>query len=789
MPGDVIAGPARAAHSRHTRKDADVAKSSKKTAAPLPDRLAKARREGRTQQALELARELFKHDPSEANREQLRQVLLERGRQLQEQGYARDAATVFANAGELGGPPEFLADVAERLANCGDVPKALAFAARLEDARAKQRVLGHAADFALRQGPAGKHLLPAELHPQFDLVTRAFAHAEAGRDDDAREALQGVGLTSPFLEWKLLLRGLLAYYANDDARALENWQRLDPRRLPARVAAPLRLALDRDFRQAQPAPTRQALQRQADRLLGTGLVAKLQDIQQALATKKSLAGAFRFAEALTPALRSDFPHLLPRLAHCYFWAVVSHGQPEDVDRYERVFGPVSGDADGHRLEAIALEKRGMWREAHKAWQDFIKAVAKSKAWPGDVGKRAQALLWAHLGNNAADEEQSGGDHPLFAFFRDKPRPFKPTAEECFRRSIELAPDRLDSYLALFRLYRDKEQTAKARQVGQELLQRFPDHAATSEALGDLCLEGHELDKARDYYEKALRANPLERRLRGKLGKARQNLALARTVEQNFDAARAEFEAAGALWEGPPGPLWCQRAVLEMKAKDDAAAEQWVARALGEPDQRLAVRYGLVGESVRAKLPPARRKKLADELNAVLAQDATPAEVLALLESAAAQRLRHLDAFRGQKTQEKAILTFLEKIPLKEFSEEQAERLCVGLHALDARKPWEKCLDRAERLYPRNPTFPLSRVEYYLSGRDPERRIFALRRSLEIGRRLIEELPPGPRKERLLQIAKQKEEQVRGLDEEQFEFLGMMNDIFDRAEGPDDGAPF
>ena len=54
-----------------------------------------------------------------------------------------------------------------------------------------------------------------------------IAQLEAGKDEEAKTTLQGIGLQSPFLEWKVFLRGLLAYYQNDDARVLENWQRLD----------------------------------------------------------------------------------------------------------------------------------------------------------------------------------------------------------------------------------------------------------------------------------------------------------------------------------------------------------------------------------------------------------------------------------------------------------------------------------------------------------------------------------------------------------------------------------
>src|SRR5207244_3559907 len=124
----------------------------------------------------------------------------------------------------------------------------------------------------------GKAALPPEFHADFDRVVQTFAQLEAGQDDAARDSLQAIGLRSPFLEWKVLLRGLLAYSQNDDGRALENWQRLAPDRLPARLAAPFRFLIDAPFRAAQPPATQAALQQQADRLQGDNLVQKLRGV-------------------------------------------------------------------------------------------------------------------------------------------------------------------------------------------------------------------------------------------------------------------------------------------------------------------------------------------------------------------------------------------------------------------------------------------------------------------------------------------------------------------------------
>jgi tetratricopeptide (TPR) repeat protein len=760
-----------------------VSRSTKAPATPLPERIARARREGRTQQALELTRQLYKQSATPEYQELLRQVSLERGIQLQQQGYTRDAATVFANALNLGGPPEFRSKLVELLAAVGDVSRAMQALGPDADPQVRQRMLGHLADLAVRQGPAGRNTLPAELHAGFDAVLQAFAHSEAGRDDEARAALQTIGLASPFLEWKLLLRGLLAYYARDDARAMENWQRLDTQRVPARLAAPLRFGIDAAFRTAQPAATQNALQAQATRLAGPSAATTLEDLRKALAHRKSLGNAFRLAEQMLPALRRDRPTLVPRLAHIVFWAIVDAGQPEDLDRYERAFGSVSNQVELARLEALALEHRGMAAEAHAAWQSVARALADApKDWPGDVGKRAQALVWAHIGEQAAEYAENEPPEMPFMFGRfEKPPPLKPDAVACFQRSIELAPERLEGYLALFILHREHGDTDKAGKIGQELLKRFPDHAATSEALGDLYLETQQSDKARQCFEKALSANPLERRLRIKLARARQNVGLALTIDKKFQAARAEYEAALGLAEGPQTALLCQWAVLELKAGAPERAAELIARAQAASDQRLALHFGLVSESIRAKLPPAEKKRLAADMKTALAEPPTPGEVLALLEAAAQQRKRQLDAYHGQKTHERTFLRFLDSVSLYEFKEDEVVKLCGYLQAMDARGPWQRCLERAEFEYPHNAAIALSHLDYLLTQKS-EPSPWIVRDRLDRARRLIQALPREAQ-DRLLPGLRQREQQVHALGG-MADPMSMLDRIFG-FDGPDD----
>ena len=160
-------------------------------------------------------------------------------------------------------------------------PKGLSATERLRAALLAED-LARAADAAMEFGPAVGDRLPESLRPNFNAICDAFALYESGQDDTAREKMQAIGLSSPFLDWKLLFRGLIAHAAGDDGRALDNWSRLAEGRMAARLVAPLRFALEPVFRTIHPSATQTTLQRQGDRLVG-GMASQLRAIQGLLA--------------------------------------------------------------------------------------------------------------------------------------------------------------------------------------------------------------------------------------------------------------------------------------------------------------------------------------------------------------------------------------------------------------------------------------------------------------------------------------------------------------------------
>jgi tetratricopeptide (TPR) repeat protein len=779
-------------HAKHKRPRAPVA-----TLPELKARIDRALQEGRYQTALELARSLFKAEASAAHRNILQKAALGRARQLRGQGHTSDAAHLLNHVMDLASDPGWLVQIAEEYAACSEGQKALAILKLVSEPAARTRVLARLADGAIHQGKPGREKLPEDLQAQFDVVMQAFALAETAHDDEARALLQGIGLQSPFLEWKVFLRGLLAYYQNEDSRALENWQRLDNERLPARLAAPLRFGIDSAYRLAQPPAAQNAMRRELDRLQGSGVVPLLRALQPSLASEQKLPQAFRQAETVLPHLRREAPLLVPRLASCFYWAIIDHGHPDDLTRYKKAFGTPAEDPHLAKLQALAQEQRGLMQEAHQNWQVFANSVAANPlAWPGEQGTRVRSLVWAHMGRNADEVPDLAAVKHLPPFVRnhpDLPRPLKPSAEECFQTSIKLAPDTLEPREALFEHFRSKKKVGKAIQAGRQLLERFPDQVPTLDTLGDLLMEKQDYAEAIELFARAVKANPLERRLRAKLSTAHTYNARTFAEQRRFEQARAEYQAALSLSERQnDSSVLCKWAACEFKAAASQRAEELLSQAHAEAGNRLAVAFSMLIEVIRLGLPRTFKSRFDAEFKAALAEPATGAGALAIALTAASHRLAGV-TYHGQKTHEKKVLSYLDKARNGQFTEPELEGICAALKSLDTTRLLTSYVRLGQERFPASPMFFLMEAEEKLR----RGAFWNIEPLLNKARELASVLPRDDRQKALLETIEGHEQRLRMLNPfaDLFGRLGEggfpmpfgmdFDDMFDDDEDEDD----
>ena len=221
--------------------------------------------------------------------------------------------------------------LAGEMALCGDIARTLAL---MKTCRLRRRPasLSHVADAAMQQEAAGRAALPPPL--QADLIALSGFPASGGRPGrGGPETLQGIGLRSPFLEWKLLLHGLQAYWQNDNDRARGELAAADAGALAGAVVGTLPFPHRCRFSLCPAAG-------HASHAAKTDRPSSRFDAVDAIAQLASDAGPQDKMAAACGKSRQCCRHCgrsaasSPRLAACFYWAILESG-PDEILRYQR----------------------------------------------------------------------------------------------------------------------------------------------------------------------------------------------------------------------------------------------------------------------------------------------------------------------------------------------------------------------------------------------------------------------------------------------------------------------
>jgi tetratricopeptide (TPR) repeat protein len=744
-------------------------------------KLKVAMRQDQYHQALTLASQIYRADPTAENATLVFTNTVARVRQLLDAKRCRYALSVL-NAFV---PTSWMLDSQkdEILGLYGELGHLEAGLARFPDWPLSPAVFGLLVDAALANGAEGRQQLPPDLQSGFDVVRRAFVHLKAEQDEACREALASIGFTSPYLEWKLLIRGFLAYYAQDDVKALENWSRLSPKRLSFRLAAPLRQEIDPAFRASLDVQQQSRLFEQWRRLRHGPLQAALYELHDQLTKNVSLKSAFFAAKRLLPSLREIAPHLIPRLAKCMYSVIQTRGMPDDLDDYETVFGTPPDDPKFDRLIATILEgTEGGLLEANHHWKAFSESL-KADRWPGEQLARAKAIIWLRMGNNVATEE----DHIDGEFQIGRSRAFKPDSIRCFRNARDQDPRLLEAHIALFNRLLKLGFFDDAIRAGKALLEQFPDQSPIISVLADLQIEMGNMKEGWALLERAWHQNPLDQSIQNRMGDAKRRMGRAHAATGKFDeAAKAFRESLEFRDSGHHFHTRCAWAASEWKAGHAAEAEAILAGVANDP-RAPALCARMVVECNHLKLPKSIKSRFDNELKSLFNDSPDPPRLIALLRILSEHR-RFAETYHGLKSHETKAMALTRRIPVSGFSDEHLKTICQIL--LDYPKPKALfCVARlAQTRFPEDPYFSWFEIESHfdgdrLVGRMPDT---ILQQVTKLMAR-VAQMPKSDARDRLLASLTQREKQIRELMPDVSFLFRHLREIFDRPDNTFDEA--
>ncbi len=571
---------------------------------------------------------------------------------------------------------------------------------------------GELADHVVRTRNGGA--LPDEWRSTFDAFQTALTHYEAKRDDDAREALSAVGLGSPFLEWKLWLRGLLAWSASDDGRALENWGRLNPARLPHRLAAPLRAQADPSWLADQPA-LREQLLKQYQRLGSGALAGQLRQLRPELAGRKGLGKAFQIAEGLLPKLKAARPALVPHLANVFYHAMLKRGEPGDLDRFTKVFGRMPDDPHFLKLSAQIYDAIDEPEQALSRWAAYVGWLGDEAPWPPILKRQAVAIVYRTMAALAAQIEP--GDAPP-ASKGKKAGPPAPAPSALLTKALEAMPDWDEAAADLMKAYLGEDQAPAACAFAEAFLGRNPNAAAVSQLFAEVLMRSGRFPDALRQLDRLRKTNPFDAAVRRTTAECVLHCAydLARDAEPAAPLALLA-EHKDILQGEAPVMAGHLRFALYRKLKRAADAE---ADFKPLDPANLLQAFLLATNSQLLKAKPAEKSAAGRTYKAALAANASAAEALALFRGYRFFMARDHD-FTGRKAMLKGIAdAMLASSADPALTEDQGAELIAHLGPLATIPKMEKLADALARRFPKHPLFPLCVAELW-AAKNPTRR--------------------------------------------------------------------
>lgn len=704
--------------SRHHQKPAG------KTAVEGEDRRLSVERlieKGKEKEAFKQAKLYFHQQASPENRRLVELTYVKRIQSMIRGGMTSTGREIALSMLEFGvTDPDLLQEVALLLPQVGLIEQALTLQGQVQSSEAKAHLSGTLVDQAVLH-PEQVQAAAPELHAEASPVRQALAAYDAGNDAQALELLQAIPRSSPLADWRMFVRGLVAFRSRDLEQAKANWERLDPQRSTRKIARSL-LALSE-----RPTPgSNYSYLKPLERIaFGESVLEPLSKLRRTL-EEANWDEALAQVAPLRRTLHRIDPRLSQRLTEIVMGALSvdlvrrPYADAERwIDKFHAALEPLPWDPNWNRFLAILWDRPDASASgAIEHWKLYLDELERGVAAPLGEPNQVKALVSRRLGrlySKLAEPEPTGPfSKKLSAADKAKQMEHRTQAVEALQQSIRLDPTQHQPYEILLENYTDWEQPDKVIATLEQLLQAHPDHVDAWRHLISLRQERDEPELMLSAIARLRALRPLDSRLDYDEAFARLTLARQLALKQRWEEGRAEFarmEQSSTLRETAPiYRLYGRRAAFEFKAGDAALAEEYVARANAAPHQPSALSLALAIEADRYELPETLRIRFNQEFAAATVGKATSAAAGALAGTMVGYTAGSVQ-YPSLARHLQVVVGYIKRTTRLKYQESDLRSVCSFLKSLDGDdKVLVSMTRKGLKQFPRSPFFHMMDAE-------------------------------------------------------------------------------
>jgi tetratricopeptide (TPR) repeat protein len=464
---------------------------------------------------------------------------------------------------------------------------------------ADPRLLSSAADYAVLRPDEAPASLP-EIRPGAITIRTALSALETGDEAAALATVKDIARGSPFADWKLFVRGLAAYYRKDTAEMPANWDRLEPARFAARIAAVLKALRDPSSADRGNDRLKASVRKIEQRLSGSSVLTHLHALQRHI-TADRWDKVLQGLSVCQAALREFDPQILQRVSSLLYGEIVHKGRTAALAQLARIAEPLALDPNWNRAWAIVWEHPANSKpeQAESHWRKYVADLDQVTALSATERDSAKALVWLRVGGHLAEDAKYLADSPYDVNRADSPNVYA-RAFDCFSEALMLAPKLLPAYEVLAAAQQAAGKPDEAAETYRQLLEHHPDNIDALQYLVQHYQRRDEPLAAREFAFRVQRLRPLDKSVNNLVWRVHVATARHYACQQRWEEGRAEFAAADKLDPSLADAydVLARKALLELKAGDMGLGQQLIQRATTQAGEAAPVLLVLAVESIR-----------------------------------------------------------------------------------------------------------------------------------------------------------------------------------------------
>ncbi len=604
-------------------------------------------RQGKFAEAIKIFRRLSQESEEEKWAESFRSSFQGRISQLAAKGMHKEALVIFHNmetqfpdqASELQGQHILL------LIHADQLDKARQFYEQTEDTLTKQQKQLIDETFAalLLSGNdklAQKFPSDSPLRSQFSHAQQALSCYARGQDSEALEHLQGLPFRSPYKNFCMALKGILAFHDTkgdkDKARVFFDKIHAD---------SPFFLLISPYLHVLKDAKAKES-DRHKDNSRDLGKTEKkaVQQLQGLDKAKISFLASLKNNATTPPGfLRCLFNAgtcLDDKVLKQVSYQLLAHDL-SFLRMYEKKFGKIKDDFEQARLEALALEIKDESPSIPERWRQACLILSKRKN-PDDALKIA--LMHRHIAtwiaNIRANEYRCWDDQ-----------------QEELEKSLDYDPDDKVTWLRVHQLLAGSP--AEQYRWVNRMLKQFPKEP-------DIIFLGAEAAVGRSAFKKAsrlagelLEIDPINTKVRELLINAHINHAHKLTKQEKYALACKECGHATTFGRGnaDQGRIEITHGLIELLQGKEKEGQALVDKGESRYEHEALARVQVRMDAEQLPIPPAWKKKFTTRLKAVVKDTPKKDELLQIVPLIVSSNNNKAQAWKGIRA---ALLPYLKK---------------------------------------------------------------------------------------------------------------------------------